>query len=71
MNHWIDPSFDPMQDLHDCKQEIAELKRQQYQVHNNIMEIARAFNHQTEMIKKVLDQNKDLNDILQGRSFRS
>ena len=70
-SHWIDPSFDPLQELHDCKQEILQLKQQQLEFQNSLWEVARAFNQQSHLVRQLLDQNKDLNSILQMRQFRS
>jgi hypothetical protein len=70
-SHWIDPSFDPLQELHECKQEILSLKQQQLEFQHSLWEVARAFNQQSQLVRNLLDQNRDLNNILQGRSFRS
>lgn len=71
MSHWIDPNFDPLEELHHCKQELLAVKQEQLRLQHNVYEIARAFNQQSDLVKQLLDQNRDLNEILQGRKFRS
>jgi cell shape-determining protein MreC len=70
-SHWIDPTFDPLQELHDCKQEILTLKQQQFEFQHNLLQVAQAFNQHSQLVKQLLEQNRDLNDMLHGRSFRS
>jgi hypothetical protein len=71
MSRMFDPSFDPLEELHYCKQELLRLKQEQLQLQHNVYEVARAFNQQSSLVKQLLDQNRDLNDMLQGRSYRS
>jgi hypothetical protein len=71
MTRLFDPNFDPLEELDFCKQQLLIVKQEQLQLQHNIHEIARAFNQQSHLVKQLLDQNRDLNNILQGREFRS
>jgi hypothetical protein len=54
MTKWyVDPTYDPLQDLHDCKTDIAMLK-------NNILQVAAAYNDQSDTIKQLMEQNQKL-----------
>lgn len=54
MTSWfIDPSFDPLQELQDCR-ERSELAL------TNTHQLAAAFNDQSEMIKILSEQNRSL-----------
>lgn len=48
---WVDPTYDPMQDLHDCK--------------NNINLMAPAMQQHAKVISELINQNNKLTDIVQ------
>jgi hypothetical protein len=56
MSHWIDPSFDPLEELHQAKQKIALLE-------NNFLQLVMAHNKQSDLIKQIYDQNTQLLDM--------
>ena len=47
---WVDPTYDPMQDLHDCK--------------HNISLLAPAMKQHAEVINELIRQNSKLTDIV-------
>jgi nitrous oxide reductase len=53
MSHWIDPKFDPLEELHQTKQKLAHLE-------SNFMQLVMAHNKQAELIKQIYDQNTQL-----------
>jgi ABC-type transporter Mla subunit MlaD len=50
---WIDPTYDPMQDLYDCKREITNLI-------SALNQLISAHNQNTEMIAQLTQQNRQL-----------
>jgi hypothetical protein len=56
MTHWIDPNFDPLEELHQTKQKLALLE-------NNFLQLVMAHNKQGELIKQIYDQNTQLLDM--------
>jgi mevalonate kinase len=54
MTKWyVDPTYDPLQDLQDCKTDITMLK-------GNILQVAAAYNDQSDTIKQLMEQNQKL-----------
>jgi hypothetical protein len=54
MTKWfVDPPYDPLQVLQDCKTDIEMLK-------NNILQVAAAYNDQSTTIKQLMEQNQKL-----------
>lgn len=53
MKWYVDPTYDPMQDLEDCKMNIEMLK-------GNCLQIAKAYNDQSHTVQTLMDQNQKL-----------
>lgn len=59
MTSWyIDPCYDPMQELHDAQADIEMLK-------GNCLQLAHAYNDQSQLVQQLVEQNKRLVDMLQ------
>ena len=56
MSHWIDPSFDPLEELHQTKQKLALLEA-------NFLQLVMAHNQQSDLIKQIYSQNTQLLDM--------
>jgi hypothetical protein len=64
MTKWhIDPTYDPMQDLEDCKQNIEMLK-------GNVLQVAAAYNDQSAMIQQLINQNRGLVSMMADLSIQ-
>lgn len=58
---WVDPSFDPMEDLHQAKMTILQLQ------HNERVLLG-AINEQSQMLKDLSLQHRDVTAILNRQS---
>lgn len=56
----IDPSFDPLQELQDAKEEIAFLKNELFQLQGNFHRLVQAHNAQGNLVKQIAEQNTQL-----------
>lgn len=60
MKHFIDPSYDPMQDLQDAKEQIEFLKRELFELQGNFHRLVQAHNAQGNLVRQVAEQNTQL-----------
>jgi hypothetical protein len=60
MNHFVDPSFDPLQDLRTAQEEIAFLKKEVFQLQANFHKLVQAHNAQSNLVKQIAGQNTEL-----------
>jgi peptidoglycan hydrolase CwlO-like protein len=56
---WIDPAYDPMQELQDCKREIVHLG-------SALNQLIVAHNNNTTMIDQLTRQNRQLLELYKG-----
>ena len=56
----IDPSFDPLQDLQEAKEDIAFLKNELFQLQGNFHRLVESHNAQGNLLRQLTDQNTQM-----------